>query len=106
MAKIPDKIETWQIAEPGKLVRTSVDVPELEPGEVLVEVGLEIKKKAGIENLFIISLSNDACGYVCHSQAYDEGGYEPGWGTNLAKGAGEIIIKEALDLIKQIKTSL
>jgi len=76
------------------------------PGEVLVEVGLEIKKESGIENLFIISLSNDACGYVCHSQAYDEGGYEPGFGTNLAKGAGEIIIKEALDLIKKIKTSL
>lgn len=73
------------------------------PGEVLVEVGLEIKKKAGIENLFIISLSNDACGYVCLSPAYDEGGYEPGWGTNLAKGAGEIIIKEALKLINQIK---
>ena len=73
------------------------------PGEVLVEVGLEIKKKAGIENLFIISLSNDACGYVCPSPAYEEGGYEPGWGTNLAKGAGEIIIKEALDLIGKIK---
>ncbi|MHC4309308.1 MAG: neutral/alkaline non-lysosomal ceramidase N-terminal domain-containing protein [Planctomycetota bacterium] len=73
------------------------------PGEVLVEVGLEIKKNAGIENLFIISLSNDACGYVCLSQAYDEGGYEPGWGTNLAKGAGEIIIKEALNLIRRIK---
>jgi neutral ceramidase len=73
------------------------------PGEVLVEIGLEIKKKSGIKNLFIISLSNDACGYVCLSQAYDEGGYEPGWGTNLAKGAGEIIIKEALDIIDQIK---
>jgi len=76
------------------------------PGEVLVEIGLEIKKESGIKNLFIISLSNDACGYVCHSQAYDEGGYEPGWGTNLAKGAGEIIIKEALDLIKKMQTSL
>jgi hypothetical protein len=73
------------------------------PGEVLVEVGLEIKKKSGIKNLFIISLSNDACGYVCLSHAYEEGGYEPGWGTNLAKGAGEIIIKEALKLIEQIK---
>jgi neutral ceramidase len=74
------------------------------PGEVLVEVGLEIKRRAGIENLFIVSLSNDACGYVCHSEAYDEGGYEPGWGTNLAKGAGEIIIKEALGLINRIKS--
>jgi 6-hydroxycyclohex-1-ene-1-carbonyl-CoA dehydrogenase len=38
MAKIPDKIETWQMVEPGKLARVSVDVPELKPGEVLVEI--------------------------------------------------------------------
>jgi len=99
--------------KPEELLATEIQVLRIGdiyilglPGEVLVEIGLEIKKKAGIENLFIISLSNDACGYVCHSHAYDEGGYEPGWGTNLAKGAGEIIIKEALDLIKKIQTSL
>jgi hypothetical protein len=73
------------------------------PGEVLVEVGLQIKKKAGLENLLVISLSNDAVGYVCHSQAYEQGGYEPGSGTNLAKGAGEIMVKEALALLNQIK---
>lgn len=75
------------------------------PGEVLVEIGLDIKKRAGIRNLFIISLSNDACGYVCHRQAYKEGGYEPGSGTNLAEGAGEIITKEALKITNQMKQS-
>lgn len=74
------------------------------PGEVLVEVGLEIRKRAGLENLFIVTLSNDAIGYVCHSRAYEEGGYEPDSGTNLAKGAGEIMIKQALELIEQIKS--
>jgi len=73
------------------------------PGEVLAEVGLEIKKRAGIEKLFVVSLSNDAIGYVCHGRAYEEGGYEPGEATNLAKGAGEIMTEEALDLIKQIR---
>ena len=73
------------------------------PGEVLVEVGLEIKKRAGLEKLFIVTLSNDAIGYVCHSEAYDEGGYEPAGATNLAKGAGEIMIEQALKLIDQIK---
>ena len=73
------------------------------PGEVLVEIGLEIKKKAGLKKLIIVSLSNDAIGYVCHSQAYDEGGYEPGQGTNLAQGAGEIMVKEALSLISRFK---
>ena len=73
------------------------------PGEILVEIGLEIKKQAGLKNLFIISLSNDAIGYVCHNEAYNEGGYEPTSGTTLARGAGEIIIKEALKIINQIK---
>lgn len=35
---VPSKIETWQMVEPGKLARTSLDVPELKPGEALVEV--------------------------------------------------------------------
>jgi 6-hydroxycyclohex-1-ene-1-carbonyl-CoA dehydrogenase len=35
---VPSKIETWQMSEPGKLVRTGIAVPELNPGEVLVEV--------------------------------------------------------------------
>jgi len=74
------------------------------PGEVLVEIGLEIKRKAGMRKLLIIALANDPIGYVCHSEAYDEGGYESGTGTNLAKGAGEIMIKKALDLIGRIQS--
>ena len=74
------------------------------PGEVLVEVGLQIKKRAGLEKLFIVTLSNDAIGYVCHEAAYDEGGYEPAGATNLAKGAGELMIEHALELIDQIKS--
>jgi len=73
------------------------------PGEILVEIGLDIKERAGIENLFIISLSNDTCGYVCLRHSYKEGGYEPGSGTNLAEGAGEIVTAEALKLIDRIK---
>ncbi len=73
------------------------------PGEVLVEIGLEIKRQAGIEDLFIISIANDTIGYVCTRQAYKQGGYEPERATKLAEGAGELITKEALKLIKQMK---
>ncbi|MBN2137246.1 MAG: neutral/alkaline non-lysosomal ceramidase N-terminal domain-containing protein [Sedimentisphaerales bacterium] len=73
------------------------------PGEILVEIGLDIKKRTAIEHLFIVSLSNDACGYVCLREAYKEGGYEPDSGTNLAEGAGEIITEEALMLLAKIK---
>ncbi|UCC98884.1 MAG: hypothetical protein JSW66_03135, partial [Phycisphaerales bacterium] len=74
------------------------------PGEVLVEVGLPIKKRAGLEKLLIATISNDAIGYVCHSDAYEEGGYEPASATRLAKGAGEIVIEQALELLKRIKS--
>ena len=35
---VPTKIDTWQMVEPGKLERTSIDVPELGSGDVLVKV--------------------------------------------------------------------
>ena len=38
MVKVPDKINTWQMVEPGKLVKTTIPVPEIKPGEALVEV--------------------------------------------------------------------
>jgi 6-hydroxycyclohex-1-ene-1-carbonyl-CoA dehydrogenase len=50
MATVPDKIQTWQMVQPtsfnketkettsGKLEKTEIPVPELSPGEVLVEV--------------------------------------------------------------------
>jgi len=75
------------------------------PGEVLVEVGLAIKQRAGIEDLVVVTLANDAIGYVCHRQAYEEGGYEPGPGTHLASGAGEIMIEQALVLLEEIDRS-
>lgn len=35
---IPKTIHTWQMTEPGKLVRTEIPTPELKPGEALVEI--------------------------------------------------------------------
>jgi len=73
------------------------------PGEILVEIGLEIKRRFKGKKLLIISISNDAIGYVCHCDAYREGGYEPDRATNLAEGAGEIIMEEALLLLHQLQ---
>jgi len=35
---IPKTIQTWQMTEPGKLVRAEIPTPELKPGEALVEI--------------------------------------------------------------------
>jgi len=45
---------------------------------------------------------SDAVGYICHSRAYEEGGYEPEEGTYLAKGAGEVLIELAVSLVHQV----
>ena len=49
MAGVPDKIQTWQMVQPtsrdretkevtpGKIEKTEIPVPELKPGEALVE---------------------------------------------------------------------
>ncbi len=36
--KVPDKIKTWQMVEPGKLELTEIPVPELGDNDVLVEI--------------------------------------------------------------------
>jgi neutral ceramidase len=71
------------------------------PGEILVEVGLAIKEKTLVENLFIVTLANDVVGYVSLRQAYQEGGYEPTSATHLAAGAGEILVEQALALLEE-----
>lgn len=109
-AKKPSSSEEASDADTTDYITTEIQVLRLGdiyilglPGEVLVEVGLEIKRRAGLEKLFVISISNDSIGYVCLSEAYEEGGYEPTSATRLAKGAGEIMVSEALNLINGIK---
>jgi len=108
--KAKDNHETGPDTETQEYITTEIQVLRLGeiyllglPGEILVEIGLEIKRRAGLEKLFIVSLANDTVGYVCPRQAYAQGGYESGAGTHLAEGAGEIMIEKALELLNQIR---
>ena len=74
-----------------------------EPGELFVEIGLDIKKKAGLENVFVVGYANDSIGYVPTREAYKEGKYEA-FSTILSPEAGEIIHKTALELISKVKS--
>ena len=73
------------------------------PGEIMTDIGFDIKRESGINNLIIITLCNDEISYVCKKETYEEGGYEPNEATCLAKGAGEIILNESLKIIEEIK---
>ncbi len=45
------------------------------PGEVLIEVGAEWKRRTGSDQAFIVALANDSFGYLPHASNFQE----PGW---------------------------
>jgi len=71
------------------------------PGELFVEIGLDVKKKSEFENTFIVGLANGEIGYIPTRQAFMEGGYES-ISTKFTEEAGERIKDAVLKLIKKI----
>ena len=46
-------------------------------GELMTEIGMEIKELSPYKNTFVITHCNGSNGYLCTDKAYEEGGYEP-----------------------------
>lgn len=68
------------------------------PGEVFVEVGLEIKRRSPFARTLVCSLANDAVGYIPTEKAFGEGSYEtlqspvaPGTAAELAGSATTLL---------------
>ena len=77
------------------------------PGEMFVELGLEIKKKSRFKHTFIVGLANDYVGYIPTKTAFGEGGYTirtARW-SKLIPEAGPLIVSRTLDLINKIYKS-
>ena len=73
------------------------------PGELFVEVGLEIKKKSGLEHAYIVGCANDSVGYILSPKAYEEALYETG-ATPFSQAAGQRILDTASELIRKVTT--
>jgi hypothetical protein len=69
--------------------------------EVLTEVGLAIKQGSPFSHTFIVTHCNGAQGYLPPKHLYKEGGYEINT-SPFAPGAGEIAVKEALNLLYEL----
>ena len=74
------------------------------PFEVLVEIGLEIKKKSPFQHTFLIELANGSYGYLPPPNQHKLGGYETWWGTSRFQSqSSEILIEELLKMLDELK---
>jgi hypothetical protein len=73
------------------------------PGEIFVELGLEIKKRSLFKHTIIAELANGSIGYVPTRRAYAQGNYEV-VSARCAEGSGEMLVEAALRLLNQFTT--
>ena len=72
------------------------------PGEIFVELGLEIKEKSPFKHTFILTLSNNSIGYVPNEEAFQHGAYEVEV-SKIAPGEGERLVASSLKLLEETK---
>ncbi len=67
-------------------------------GEVMTEIGMDIKAMSPYKNTFVVTHCNGSNGYLCTDIAYQEGGYEPmvsktmpGTAEKLREGARHLL---------------
>lgn len=73
------------------------------PGEVFVELGLEIQRQSPFSHTMVVELAqSNEMAYIATRAGYRQGGYEP---TNsaLAAGAGEELALAAVELLQQLQ---
>lgn len=79
------------------------------PGEVFVEIGLEIKEKSPFKFTFPIECTNGCVGYMPTRSAFDEGGYEPALAFKLFGiypmdiDVSEKVVNSAVKMLNDLK---
>jgi hypothetical protein len=72
------------------------------PGEVFVELGLDLKKRSPFSNTMVIELANADIAYVPTRDAFMEGDYEA-LNSRLIPGSGEKMVETALQMLWEVK---
>lgn len=73
------------------------------PFETFAEIGLELKERAAVEEMFTIELANGSFGYLPTPRHHRLGGYETWLGTNyVEQDASTKIVESVLGLFKQL----
>jgi hypothetical protein len=72
------------------------------PGELFVQLGLEIQKESPFPDTVIVELANQDLGYIPTRLAFKQGGYEP-TSCVLEPGGGEKITETAIAMLKRLR---
>ncbi|MCI0699815.1 MAG: neutral/alkaline non-lysosomal ceramidase N-terminal domain-containing protein [Planctomycetia bacterium] len=110
--KFLDQVQAFKVSDVsrrlGKPFQVEVQVISLGedlawvslPGEIFVELGLQIKRGSPFRQTMIAELANGSIGYIPNRVAYSQGAYEV-VSARCAEGSGEKLVDVAL---KQLRT--
>lgn len=72
------------------------------PGEVFVELGLDLKRRSPFRRTLVMELSNETPAYIPNREAYPQGSYEVN-NSRVRAGVGEALVDEAVRLLEALK---
>jgi hypothetical protein len=72
------------------------------PGEVFVQLGLDLKLDSPFRQTMIAELANGSIGYIPNRRAYPQGNYEV-VSARCAAGSGEQLVEAALSMLKEMR---
>jgi neutral ceramidase len=98
---VKDNASTKKVSTEVQALRINDTILVGIPGELFVEIGMNIKKKAETENIFIVGYANDYISYIITPEAYRLDILEKFMTETTAEGANKIQ-KTALELISEV----
>jgi hypothetical protein len=111
-----DRVKAFKVldvaARKGKPIEAEVQVITLGndlawvalPGEIFVELGLDVKKRSPFKQTMIVELADGAIGYIPTKRAFTEGNYEP-TSARCASGSGEMLVDAAVKLLNELHST-
>ena len=72
------------------------------PGEIFVELGLEIKEKSPYKHTLVLTLANNSIGYIPDKEAFKYGAYEVEV-SMIAEGEGEKLVESSVRQLEEMK---
>ncbi len=71
------------------------------PGEIFVQLGLDLKLDSPFPQTMIATLANGSLGYIPNRRAYPQGNYEV-VSARCAAGSGELLVQAAVEMLKEL----